>query len=345
MDTNIQESVQKYYGSTLKTSDDLKTNACCDFSAISPQYKKLLANIEDEVLAKYYGCGFVVPTDLKGARVLDLGCGAGRDVYLLSQLVGEEGQVVGVDMTDSQLAVANKYRESHAEKFGHKNSNVKFINGKLEELHLLGLEPNSFDVIVSNCVINLVTDKPKVFADAYSLLRQGGEFYFSDVYSDRRIPHKLQDDEVLYGECLSGALYTNDFVAMAKQVGFRDPRQVEARELTIEDQAIKDKVGDIKFASRTFRLFKLDELDAICEDYGQAISFKGCAKRFILDDHHIFEKGKVYEVCRNTYRMLNESRFKSDFDFYGNGETHYGEFMACKGAPNEEEITNSMSCC
>ncbi len=115
-DTHLE--VQRYYGETLETTDDLKTTACCTAAAPPAHLTRLLADVHEEVLAKYYGCGLVLPESLEGLRVLDLGCGAGRDVYILSRLVGPTGKVVGVDMTPAQLEVAHRYRDYHAEVFG-----------------------------------------------------------------------------------------------------------------------------------------------------------------------------------------------------------------------------------
>lgn len=109
------EAVKDYYGKTLRGSDDLKTKACCTPNNMPERVKALLANIHDEVLAKYYGCGLVVPEMLDGWRVLDLGCGSGRDVYALSQIVGASGEVVGVDMTPEQLETARAYRLAYGQ--------------------------------------------------------------------------------------------------------------------------------------------------------------------------------------------------------------------------------------
>jgi arsenite methyltransferase len=124
--------------------------------------------VHEEVKSRYYGCGLVTPEAIEGCRILDLGSGAGQDAYLLAQLVGEKGEVVGVDATLAQLEVANRHIEWHRQKFGYANSNVSFIEGDIEKLDALDLEPNSFDIIVSNCVINLVADKGAVFAAAHS---------------------------------------------------------------------------------------------------------------------------------------------------------------------------------
>lgn len=346
----MREEVRDYYGKQLQGSEDLKTNACCDPSLMPEYLKPILASINPEVDGRYYGCGLVIPPLLEGLKVLDLGCGAGRDVYLLSALVGEFGHVVGVDMTDEQLNIAREYEDFHREAFGYSKSNVSFVKGYIEQLDQLGLEPESFDLIVSNCVLNLSTDKPAVLKGAYSLLKEGGEFYFSDVYADRRVPQHLQDDPVLYGECISGALYWNDFLNMSKQAGFLDPRLVNDRPLIIENAALKDKTDPLRFYSSTYRLFRLPELESDCEDYGQAVRYRGGIpehEAFVdLDGHHRFEKGKIEPVCGNTLRMLEDTRFAPYFDVYGDWSTHYGLFEGCgKQMPFSTEDGNDMPCC
>lgn len=348
----MHEQVQEYYGKVLEGSDDLQTNACCTDTQMPGYLKKALTNVHDEVLARYYGCGLVSPQELKGCRILDLGSGSGRDCYVLSQFVGPEGSVVGVDMTDEQLDVANRHLDYHAERFGY--GNVEFRKGYIEKLDELNLEENSFDVIISNCVINLSPDKEAVLREAYRLLKPGGEMYFSDVYSDRRIPQELVDDPVLYGECLSGALYWNDFQNLARKAGFSDPRLVEDRPITIDNPCIETKVGHIGFFSATYRLFKIEDLELFCEDYGQAVIYKGSVEHnprdFLLDKHHLMPAGKVFPVCGNTYRMLNESRFKPHFEFVGSWDQHYGIFEGCgTSLPFDRDISeqadSSGGCC
>jgi len=326
-----KDVVKEYYSKHLQKSEDLKTNACCTM-AIPPEYiQTAMMNVSDAVHAKYYGCGLCLPDDLEGLSILDLGCGAGRDVYIASQLVGPTGRVVGVDMTQEQLDVAIAEKDWHAERFGY--SNVDFKLGYIERLGELGLEEGSFDVIVSNCVINLSPDKEAVLSEAYRLLKPGGELYFSDVYSSRRMPQHLKDDPVLWGECVSGALYWNDFHNLAKKVGFLDPRLMKDNVLTINNAKLEAKLGPIKVFSATYRLWKLEGLESHCEDYGQAVIYKGtipqCPDTFMLDGHHDIEKGKVFPVCGNTWRMLADTRFARHFDFIGNFETHYGIYDGC----------------
>lgn len=329
----MHELVKDYYGSQLQSSDDLRTTACCDASQMPAWLKPLLSRVHPEVLSRYYGCGLVCPPLLDGCRVLDLGCGSGRDVYVLSQLVGERGQVVGVDMTEEQLEVALRHRDHHREAFGFARDNVGFMLGYIEHLDELGLPDASFDVVVSNCVVNLSPDKDAVLREVFRLLKPGGEFYFSDIYADRRVPAQVRNDPLLYGECLGGALYWADFIALAKRHGFGDPRLVEDRPIAITDPMLAERAAGIGFHSATYRLFKLDGLEPQCEDYGQAVIYRGTvptmAQRFRLDKHHDIEAGRVFPVCGNTWRMLNETRLREHFDFIGNFERHFGVFEGC----------------
>jgi arsenite methyltransferase len=344
--------VKDYYGKVLSSSNDLKTEACCTPDAMPSFVKKALSNIHDEVMERYYGCGIVAPEKLEGARILDLGSGSGRDVYALAQLVGPKGHVVGVDMTDEQIAVANRHVDWHREKFGYAASNVTFHQGYIERLNELGLKPGSFDMVISNCVVNLSPDKPAVLKGAFDLLKPGGEFYFSDVYADRRLTDDIRNDPVLFGECLGGALYWNDFHNLAKQAGFLDPRLVTSRPLGVTDDKLAAMLGPAKFFSATYRLFKLPELETHCEDYGQAVIYRGGIPHhedvFALDGHHLIEKGKVFPVCGNTWRMLHDTRFASHFDFIGDFSHHYGIYAGCGTAmPYATQATDSAggSCC
>ena len=345
--------VKDYYGKELQGSEDLKTNACCTDDGLPRYIKDALINVNDEVLAKYYGCGLIAPEVLEGARILDLGCGTGRDCYVLSQLVGESGEVVGVDMTDEQLAVAEQYVDYHADQYGYAKPNTRFLKGYIEKLDELDLETGSFDVIVSNCVINLSTDKQAVLDQAWNLLKPGGEMYFSDVYSDRRVTEALRNDPVIYGECLGGALYWNDFLRLSKKAGFSDPRLVEDRPLTIDNKRIEALVKPIKFYSATYRLMKLEGLEPFCENYGQAVKYKGSIPHnesvFVLDKHHQFETGRVFPVCGNTWAMLHDTRFKEHFEFIEGPGKHLGIFDGCGEAVPFDDATASTAsaapCC
>ncbi len=344
----MHELVQHYYGKHIQRTQDLKVQSCCTPGNVPPWIKPLVANIHPKVMERFYGCGLTCPPLVEGCRVLDLGCGAGRDAYLLAQLVGPHGEVIGVDMTEEQLAVAEAHRHWHAERFGF--ANVRFLKGYIEHLDDLGLEPGSFDVIVSNCVVNLSCDKPAVLAGVKRLLKEGGEFYFSDVYADRRVPESMRTDPVLYGECLGGALYWNDFLRMAQAAGFPDPRLVEDRPITITEPGVAACVGTaVRFFSATYRLFHVPDLESDGEDYGQAVVYHGTIPHhrdgLVFDKHFHFPTGKTVPVCGNTWRILKASRLAPHFTFIGDFTRHYGIFAGCgKSMPFTDQRTGEVQC-
>src|SRR5262249_22818210 len=199
----ITETVREYYGRVLKSSADLKTSACCVAETLPPQVAAALTDVHPEVKDRFYGCGSPIPPSLDGLTVLDLGCGSGRDCYVLSKLVGSRGRVIGLDMTEEQVAVARKYVSWHAERVGY--ANVEFRDGYIEDLRAAGMADASVALVISNAVLTLSPDKRRVFSEIFRVLKPGGDLYFSDVFADRRIPHALAEDPVLIGECLGGA--------------------------------------------------------------------------------------------------------------------------------------------
>ncbi|MCB9674608.1 MAG: methyltransferase domain-containing protein [Alphaproteobacteria bacterium] len=349
--TDIHEWVQEYYGEILKASEDLKTNACCAMGAPPPRIAAALRNVHDDVLSRFYGCGFPIPEAVEGRRIVDLGCGTGRDVYLLAQLAGAKGFVHGVDMTPSQLEVANRTRDWHANRFGFEASNVDFTQGYIEDLSFI--EDDSVDIVVSNCVVNLSPRKDLVLKEVFRILKPGGEFYFSDVFVDRRLPREVAFDPVLHSECLGGAMYDFDFEQLAKAVGFKDPRAIDRAPITIQNHEIEQKVGAARFTSITLRLFKLPDLEARCEDYGQIAIYRreidGVGKVFTLDDHHLFELNRPERVCGNTAAMLRDTRFGEHFEVVGDESVHYGVFDCGPTMAAQQYQTaaaaSSASCC
>lgn len=344
------QNVKDYYGKHLEGTHDLKTNACCSSEYMPTNHKDILAQIDEEILVKFYGCGSPIPPELTGCTVLDLGCGSGRDVYLASNLVGPKGRVIGVDMTDEQLSVATRHVDSMTKKFGYKKPNVEFKKGYIEDLKSIGIPDNSVDVVISNCVINLSPDKQKVFAEIFRVLKPGGELYFSDVFAGCRVPEHLQNDPILYGECLSGALYIEDFRRMLEQVGCPDHRVTFVKPITMNNPELEAKAGMIDFYSMTVRAFKLASLEDICEDYGQVAVYKGTIPdfphKFLLDDHHSFITNKPMLVCGNTAAMVSETRYAKHFKLIGDRKRHFGPFncspMTIKRAQGDQ---SSGGCC
>lgn len=340
-----QQAVRDYYGKVLSSSADLKTSACCLAEAMPPYIAALLANIHPEVKDRFYGCGSPIPPAVKGATVLDLGCGSGRDCYTLSQLVGPAGRVIGLDMTEEQLAVARRHQAWHAERFGH--ANVEFRQGYIEDLASAGIADHSIDLVVSNCVLNLSPDKPRLFAEIFRVLKPGGELYFSDVFADRRIPRALTEDPVLLGECLGGAIYLEDFRRLLAQVGCADARVIASGPLAVNNRELEARTGNIRFFSNTVRAFKLP-LEDRCEDYGQVATYLGsiaeCPHYFDLDDHHHFVSGKPMLVCGNTADMLRGSRYAAHFQVMGEKTRHYGLFD-CAPSPGTTAEPVGGACC
>ncbi|MBK8203152.1 MAG: methyltransferase domain-containing protein [Bdellovibrionales bacterium] len=344
MDQNAQslESVKEYYGKILNSSLDLKTSACCPTESMPFHLREILKDIHDEVKDKFYGCGSPIPHALEGKTVLDLGSGTGRDCFILSKLVGPRGRVIGVDMTEEQIKVAERHIDYHRQKFGFSKSNVELIKGYIEDLEEVGIKSESIDVVVSNCVVNLSPNKERVFSEIFRVLKPGGELYFSDVFSSRRIPKDLTQDPVLVGECLGGALYTEDFRRLLLQLGCKDYRLTGRSRISLLNSEIESKAGLIEFYSMTVRAFKLP-LEDRCEDYGQVATYLGglsdCPHAFVLDDHHVFERGKPMLVCGNTAMMLRDSRYGEFFRVAGGQETHYGLFDCAPVSQSGESET------
>lgn len=363
----INESVRHYYGQILQSSNDLKTSACCTIDAMPGYLKALLAGLHPEVLERFYGCGSPLPPALKDKTVLDLGCGSGRDCYLLSKLVGPNGRVIGVDMTPEQLNVAARHQDWHAERFGF--ANVEFLHGQIENLAAVGIADdcmdaggipyraqgamkgaiadNSIDVVVSNCVINLSPEKSRVFAEIFRVLKPGGELYFSDVFADRRIPDQLRQDPVLLGECLAGALYWEDFRRILQALDCPDVRTVKQSPITLDDPDVFAKIGMVKFRSITVRAFKMP-LEDRCEDFGQVAVYQGTIDHhphgFDLDDHHHFETGRPLRVCGNTADMIANSRYGAHFQVLGDKSHHFGLFD-CGPASSSDAGKTDGACC
>ncbi|XP_032889946.1 arsenite methyltransferase [Amblyraja radiata] len=318
----IHEDVKDYYGKKLQGTDDLVLNVCVTPGKRLAKYvRDALKDVHEEVSSRYYGCGLVIPDCVEGCRVLDLGSGSGRDCYMLSKLVGEKGHVTGVDMTDGQIQVAKKFIDYHTQRFGFSKPNVDFLQGYIEKLGDIGLKDNSFDLVISNCVVNLSPDKTAVLKEAYRVLKDGGEMYFSDIYADRELPDAVRTHKVLWGECLGGALWWKEFVDIAKKVGFNEPRLVAASKVPVENEELQQIIGDCKFVSATYRLFKVPA--GVRRERSRVIyngSVEGCGEKLEFDINYTFNEGETVVVDEETAAILESSRFADEFTIQSLGK-------------------------
>ena len=218
----LKKVVQERYSIIANQSKQQNESSCCgatgccsvvEYAVFSDSYDEVQGYNPDADLG--LGCG--IPTDYAGIKpgdhVLDLGSGAGNDCFVARALVGETGKVTGLDFTDAML---EKAREN-ADKLGY--TNVEFIKGDIEKMPL---PDNTYDVIVSNCVLNLVPDKSKAFAEMMRVIKPGGHFCVSDVVIKGSLPEKLQKDAEMYAGCVSGALEMSEYLGIIEQQGFKN---------------------------------------------------------------------------------------------------------------------------
>ena len=223
---------------------------------------------------------------------------------------------------DEQLKCAKEYQDYHKEKYGF--GNTEFINSNIEDFVDSGkVSEGSADVVISNCVVNLSPNKDKVFTQVWKVLKEGGEFYFSDIYCDKRVPQELQDNKELWGECISGSLYFQDFRRLMKKLGFEDLRIVSQSQV----KATADYSLDQKYYSLTVRAFKISTLEDTCEDNQNMATYNGGIPdfdvKFELDQNYTFEKDKEVSVCHNTAEILMKSRYAEHFKI-SEDKTHQG---------------------
>ncbi|KAL5015819.1 hypothetical protein ScPMuIL_005408 [Solemya velum] len=311
----VLESVKDYYGKVLQSRDDLKTGACISpGKTLSKHIKDAMALVHVDVESRYYGCGLVIPEMLEDTKILDLGSGSGRDCFILSKLVGEKGQVTGLDMTDEQLDVANKYIEYHTTTFGYKKPNVNFVKGFIEKITDAGLSENFFDIVISNCVLNLSPDKRAVLRETFKVLKVGGELYFSDVYCDRELDPEVRKHEVLWGECIAGALDWKTLFALSEEIGFSRPRLTNVTPVPIEKDEFKKVLGDAKFCSATYRLFKLPTEKKKRTNVVYNGEITANPEALVFDHRHTFKTQDIKSVDGELATILSSSRFCDAFD-------------------------------
>ncbi|MCX5782954.1 MAG: methyltransferase domain-containing protein [Elusimicrobia bacterium] len=206
-ENSVRLMVKRAYGRAAKKANSCCGNAvCCGHKSSGKLYGELGLSCGDPVSFSKIK---------KGMRVLDLGCGAGKDVFLAAKLVGPKGFVIGVDMTDEMIALARKNLRAFSKAAGYRN--IEFRKGIIEKLPL---PDYNVDLIISNCVINLSPDKPAVFSEAFRTLKSGGKIAVSDIVLNRKMPSKLKKQAGLYAACISGAMLRNEYISAIKNAGF-----------------------------------------------------------------------------------------------------------------------------
>ena len=335
----LRSMLRDFYGQQVQHTDDLETKACCTDDT-AQRYGHILEMLPDEVRDRQYGCGCPLPIDsLRGLRVVDLGSGAGVDAFIALHRVGPSGNVQGIDMTREQLEVAQRNAALVAQRFEHPQVNIAFHEGFIETAD--AIDNDSIDLVISDCVINLSPAKEEVFRSIWRVLKPGGEFFVSDIAADRRVPLSIRNDPRMVAECLGGAEYEHDWFDQMRAAGFVDPRVASRR--IVQQEAMGEA---ITFYSLNVRGFKLPEMDLRCEDYGQLATYKGSVDgseaRYEFDDHHVFEKGRPTAVCRNTARMLSETRLGDHFEVTA-PIRHFGLF-ACDSPPVQRQ-DGGVACC
>ncbi|UJR15926.1 hypothetical protein I4U23_002846 [Adineta vaga] len=271
----------------------------------------IIDQIHPDVISKSHQSNFVLfPPKLEGCTVVDLGCGVGRDVFILSKLVREHGH----------LQFARDHIDYHIKKFGLSKVNIEFINGEIDQLEKTKLKENSIDVVVSNSVVNYKRDKKAIIEGACKILKPGGEFYFSDVYVNRPIP--VEHQEVLSGEYIGGALRWEDLILYATEAGFTQPRLVTAKPYVIANEEIQKAIGKTKFVSAIFRCFKLPlvETDTSLFNIPYQLTYEtplvSAEDEFFFDHALQFKLGELLVIDDPSIAFaLSLSRYKDNFTF------------------------------
>jgi len=329
----IETAVRERYSGAARAAEPA---LCCPVN-YDPKYLQV---IPAEVIERDYGCGDPSRWVREGDTVLDLGSGTGKICFIAAQVVGPKGRVIGVDMTDDMLEVARRNAPIVAERIGY--ANVEFRKGRIQDMGLdlalldrqlqatalsgaegwLAAEKltdelrrehplvpdNSVDVVVSNCVLNLVdaANKPKLFAEIFRVLKLGGRAVISDIVSDEAVPEHLQRDAELWSGCISGALTETEFLQAFEQAGFY------GIEIVKRDEAPWRTVEGIEFRSVTLRAYKGKE--GACFERNQAVVYKGPFKEVLDDDGHRLKRGVRHAVCDKTFQLYGKEPYRAHFD-------------------------------
>lgn len=331
---NVEQAVRQRYSAAAQR----KVEALCCPIDYDQSYLKV---IPAEIIERDYGCGDPSKHLRPGETVLDLGSGAGKICFIAAQAVGPAGRVIGVDINDDMLALARKHQRTVGDAIGFHN--VEFRKGRIQDLALdierldanlkhhpiqdaaafLAAEqraetlrrsqpliaPESVDVVVSNCVLNLVDarEKGRLFDEIFRVLKLGGRAVISDIVSDEPVPAHLQSDPELWSGCLSGALTEGGFLAAFARAGFY------GMQILKRDEQPWRTLEGIEFRSMTLAAFKGKQ--GACWERNQAVIYKGPFKEVEDDDHHRFERGQRLAVCDKTYNLLKKSPYRDFFEF------------------------------
>lgn len=294
----VRKSVNEFYAAAaIQPQKEL----CCPTSYNAAD----ISHIPLEALNISYGCGSpVTQANIKsGENVLDLGSGGGIDCFIAAKMAGEQGQIIGVDMTDEMLRNANATREIVARNLGY--NNVRFMKGFLEEIPVTD---ECVDLVTSNCVINLSAQKEKVFQEIFRVLKAGGRFVISDIVSDREVPVSMKQDKKLWGECISGAITEAEFFNITRKVGFYG--------LEIVNRYLYKEVDGFTFYSITARGYKFKKSKE-CVYTGQYAIYKGPFSNVSDDDGHTYPVGMPIEICTDTAWKLSNPPYEGMFILSG----------------------------
>jgi radical SAM protein with 4Fe4S-binding SPASM domain len=287
-------AVRDFYGNAAQKPQE---ELCCP---VRPDPEDL-AHIPPEVVERFYGCGSPVSSALPqpGETLVDLGSGAGIDCFIAARRVGPAGRVFGIDMTEQMLGVALESQPKVAAALGY--DNVEFRRGFLERIPL---DAGTAHIVTSNCVINLSPDKPAVFREIWRVLQDHGRAVIADIVADTDVPPKMRADGQLWGECISGALSEDAFLAAFERAGFYG--------VAILKKTFWREVEGTRFFSVTVRGFKFEK-KAGCRYVGQWATYLGPMKAVVDEEGHLFPRGIPIEVCTDTAAKLRGGPYASSF--------------------------------
>lgn len=334
---------------TARTRDAIGT--------IPEQVRPLLFNIAGEIKNTFHEFGAPIPPLLEGCTVLDLCCGSGRDTYLAAQMVGEQGRVIGVEPVERRLKIAKKYLGKEIKQFGYTASNVEFVQAAPEDLSAIASD--SVDVVISNCTFNLSPDKAAYVREVARVLKPEGEWYFTDVFTARRIPEAIASEKANRADRLAGALFVGDFRRLIQANGLNDPRYLMNWQtpLTADE---REKYGEVEFATITVRVLKSAWTEDVCENYGETVTYDGSLPDYpdyFLFEHNIkFPAGKACTVCGNVSALARYSRYSKVFTVEGDRSRHLGDTRHAydalvlhapdfDGVADEDDQPLMVSCC